>query len=302
MGMKRATKEQAKLRMFLYGASGSGKTYSALQIAKHLGEKIGFFDTEKHSAVKYSDLFEFDCEEIVDDYNPRRLIEKLKKESKNYDVLVIDSLTHFWQDTPNCFLDLQEQEVKKVQARGGKADSFAAWKFITPLYNEFVQTILSLPCHIIQTARAAEEYSREGGKVTKVGMKPKFRDGYLYEMDVAGLIDAEHNLLIDKSRCPALDGKLFAKPGKQVADLLLAWLGTGVAPREVPSEPVSEVTPIVSDADALLANMKACTTLEELKAAVASATTANTEKRITAEEYKELGVVYLAVKKALAAA
>ena len=36
----RATKTQSKLRMALYGVSGSGKTFSALAIAKGLGGRV----------------------------------------------------------------------------------------------------------------------------------------------------------------------------------------------------------------------------------------------------------------------
>ena len=57
---KKATKEQAKLRLALFGVSGSGKTYTALRIATGLGGKIAVIDTERNSACKYSDRFDFD--------------------------------------------------------------------------------------------------------------------------------------------------------------------------------------------------------------------------------------------------
>ena len=57
---KKATKEKAKLRLAVFGVSGSGKTFSALRIAKGLGGKIAVIDTERNSACKYSDRFDFD--------------------------------------------------------------------------------------------------------------------------------------------------------------------------------------------------------------------------------------------------
>ncbi|HOV15135.1 MAG TPA: AAA family ATPase, partial [Spirochaetota bacterium] len=50
MGFIKATKKQSKLRIALDGASGSGKTYSALTLASSLSKKIAFIDTEKGSA------------------------------------------------------------------------------------------------------------------------------------------------------------------------------------------------------------------------------------------------------------
>ena len=65
---KKATKKQAKLRLALFGVSGSGKTYSALRLAKGLGGSIAVIDTENHTACKYSDRFDFDvceCKKLV---------------------------------------------------------------------------------------------------------------------------------------------------------------------------------------------------------------------------------------------
>ena len=52
---KKATKKQAKLRLTLDGPPGSGKTYSALELAKHLGGRTALIDTEHGSASKYAD-------------------------------------------------------------------------------------------------------------------------------------------------------------------------------------------------------------------------------------------------------
>jgi DNA replication protein DnaC len=47
---KPATKSNLKIRLALSGASGSGKTFSALAIASHIGKKIALIDTERGSA------------------------------------------------------------------------------------------------------------------------------------------------------------------------------------------------------------------------------------------------------------
>jgi SpoVK/Ycf46/Vps4 family AAA+-type ATPase len=62
---KRATKAQSKLRLCLVGPPGSGKTYTALSIARYLGSNIAVIDTERGSASKYSDEFVFDALDLA---------------------------------------------------------------------------------------------------------------------------------------------------------------------------------------------------------------------------------------------
>jgi ATP-dependent protease Clp ATPase subunit len=63
---KKATKTNIKIRLALSGASGSGKTFSALAIASHLSSPIALIDTERGSASKYADKFDFDVCELTD--------------------------------------------------------------------------------------------------------------------------------------------------------------------------------------------------------------------------------------------
>jgi hypothetical protein len=64
MPFPRATKLEAKLRLALAAPSGAGKTYTALQLATHLGGPIAVIDTEHGSASKYANLFTFDVIEL----------------------------------------------------------------------------------------------------------------------------------------------------------------------------------------------------------------------------------------------
>jgi hypothetical protein len=245
MGFKKATKAQAKLRMAVHGPSGSGKTRSALEVARHLGKRIALVDTERGSASKYANLVEFDVQEVYDNYHPNRAIKAMDEAAAEaYDVLIVDSLSHFWNG-PGGFLELVDEEVKKMRARGGKADSFAAWKEIDPIYRRLMQAILACPMHVIVTMRAKQEYVKEQddrGKTTirKVGMAPEMRDAAQYEFDVEGMLDIDHNLVIGKTRCDELDGKVFNKPGREVAEILKRWLSDGAPVAQAASEPRDE--------------------------------------------------------------
>ena len=96
---KKATKSQAKLRAAIFGPSGAGKTMSSLRIATGLAGKTGriaVIDTERGSAAKYADLFEFDVAEPADK-TIESYVETIQQ-ARGYDVLVIDSLSHAWAE------------------------------------------------------------------------------------------------------------------------------------------------------------------------------------------------------------
>ena len=76
--------------------SGSATTYTLLQLATDLGGPVALIDTERGSASKYADIFEFDVLELAS-YDPAHLIEIIDEvAAKQYRVLCIDSLSHFW--------------------------------------------------------------------------------------------------------------------------------------------------------------------------------------------------------------
>ena len=90
---RKAEKERTHLRMALYGASGSGKTLTALNIAQGLGGKIAVIDTEHGNASIYGDRVDFDVLELTE-YHPQRYIDAINAAaSAGYNVLIIDSLS-----------------------------------------------------------------------------------------------------------------------------------------------------------------------------------------------------------------
>lgn len=226
----KATKQQSKLRLALIGTSGSGKTFTALNIGQHLGEKVAVIDTERGSASKYADLFEFDVLEL-DSFSPLTYVEALKAaEAAGYDVIIVDSLSHAWMGKDGAL-----EQVDKVAKRSESRNSFAAWRDVTPMHNALVDAMLHSNCHIIATMRAKSEYvleTNERGKQVprKIGMAPIQRDGLEYEFDVIADMDADNNMIVSKTRCTALTGAVVNKPGKDIADVLNAWLSDGSAP------------------------------------------------------------------------
>lgn len=227
MTFQKAVKHEAKLRLAIAGPSGSGKTFTSLAIATALanGGKIALVDTEHGSASKYADLFEFDVLELTAPFHPKRFVEAITEAGKvGYSVIILDSLTHAWSG-PGGLLEI----VDEIAARTRSANTFAAWKDATPIQNGLVEGIVAAPLHLIATMRSKQEYiltQDERGKQVprKVGMAPQQRDGFEYEFDVFIDMDIDNTGIVQKTRCPALTGGVFKKPGADVADILLKWL------------------------------------------------------------------------------
>lgn len=248
---QKAIKTESKLRLAIAGPSGSGKTYSALAIGTVLGEKVAVVDTEHGSASKYADLFDFDVLEMHAPYSPNKYVTAIEAaQEAGYDVLILDSTSHAWNGAGGM-LEMVEQVSKKY-----KGNSYAAWGEITPIYQNMIESIIAADMHVIVTMRSKQDYilvEKNGKQMPqKVGMAPVQRDGFEYEFDVFLDMDIENNAIVQKTRCPDLSGKVFAKPGQNIANILKEWLHGQPAPRK--HKPVAE--PMREDvADVILKEM-----------------------------------------------
>jgi DNA polymerase III delta prime subunit len=231
MGFVKAVKHGAKLRMSIEGPSGSGKTFTALKVARALvgpQGRIAVLDSENGSASKYADAFEFDTDPTFKaPYHPDKYTAAVKDaEAAGYDCLIVDSLSHAWSG-PGGLLEAKDDIAKRKQG-----NSYVAWADATPIQNRMIQTILDSKLHVIVTMRSKMEYILEevtrNGKKTqsprKIGLAPVQRDGVEYEFDVTLAMDLDHCGSIQKTRCTALDGKVYDKPGTEVAEALRLWL------------------------------------------------------------------------------
>lgn len=225
---QKASKTLSRLRLALVGPSGSGKTYSALAIATGLGSRIAVIDTERGSASKYAGVFSFDTVQL-ETFHPQKYIDAiLAAEKAEFDVLIIDSLSHAWIGKEGA-LDLVDAAAKR--SRSG--NTFNAWRDVTPLHNSMIDAILRSKCHVIITLRTKTEYVVELDQATgrsvprKVGLAPVQRAGLEYETDIVAELDLDHNLSVSKSRCPELSGTVTQRPGADFGRKLAAWLSDG---------------------------------------------------------------------------
>lgn len=223
---KKATKSQAKLRAAIFGPSGAGKTMSSLRIATGLAGKAGriaVIDTERGSAAKYADLFEFDVAEPADK-TIESYVETIQQ-ARGYDVLVIDSLSHAWAELLT--------EIDRLANAKFRGNTWSAWSEGTPKQRKLVDAILDFPGHVIATMRSKTEWQSTSGadgksRPVRVGLAPEQGKGIEYEFDVLFEISPEHIVHVIKDRSGRFQDKLIEKPSEEFGKQLAAWLSDGV--------------------------------------------------------------------------
>jgi len=94
----RAQRPKTKLRLAISGPTGSGKTCGALNLAFGLGGRVALIDTEGAGAL-YAQTGDYDICALPGPLNPPKYLEALRAaEAAGYNVVIIDSLRHFWPD------------------------------------------------------------------------------------------------------------------------------------------------------------------------------------------------------------
>ena len=228
MKLQKAERNQVKLRLGLSGASGFGKSYSALLLAYGITNdwtKIAIIDTENNSASLYSHLGDFNVLSLNEPYAPERYIQAIEVcEKEEIEVVIIDSITHEWSGKGGC-LELHEQ-------LGGR---FQDWAKITPRHQAFIDKILNSNCHVITTVRRKTDYSldKDGNgktKVMKLGTKEITRDGFEYELTVNfELINDNHLVTASKDRTGLFSGKPEFVINSSTGKKLIEWCNLGIS-------------------------------------------------------------------------
>lgn len=229
MQLKKATRQQVKLRLNISAPSGGGKTYSALRMAYGLirnWDKIAVIDTENSSASLYSHLGEFNVIDLAPPFSPERYIEAVTAcVQAGMECIIIDSSTHEWSGAGGC-LEINELLAKSKY----KGNTWSAWSETTPRHDAFLNTVLQCPVHIITCTRSkTETVMGEDKKVKKLGMKDQQRDGWEYELTVSLNIDRDtHMALPSKDRTNLFEGKDPFIITEETGAMIRQWCESGV--------------------------------------------------------------------------
>ncbi len=225
-GFRKAKAEQAAIKMGIYGAPGSGKTFTSLLLAEGLakvnGTRVAYIDTERGTdfyckAVPSRPVHpeEFDFDAIYTRSLTEALYELKKLKPDEHGVIVLDSVTHMWEAA--------------IAAYGGRQTSIGtipmqAWGRIKKPYKELMAFLLSCPQHIIICGREGTEYAtdEETEELKAVGKKMKAEGETPYEPHILIRMEqlkakktmeqSQIIAYIEKDRTGVLQGRSFVNP------------------------------------------------------------------------------------------
>jgi hypothetical protein len=223
MELKRASQKGKKLRIGLSGASGFGKTFSALLMGFGMTndwKTICVIDTESSSL--YSHLGDFNTIDLQAPFTPEKFIQAISlAEHSKMDLIIVDSLSAEWSGQGGC-LDIHEQ-------LGGR---FQDWALVKKRHQAFIDAILQSKCHIITCVRRKVEYSLDKDsngrtKVFKLGTKEITSDNYEYELDLNfELINENHLAKATKDRLGLYMNKPEFVINSATGKRLISWVNT----------------------------------------------------------------------------
>lgn len=273
---KRALRENVPLLIGLAGASGSGKTYTAMTLARGMSGDRPFavIDTEAGRAKHYAETFAFDHADIHPPFRPQTYLDAIIAADKaSYPVIVVDSMSHEWAGDGGI-LDWQDEEWGK--------DNHAEWarmkSWIKPKlgHKAMVSKLLQVRAHVILCFRAepkiemVDDPDKPGKKKIAEKKGPGGFKGWLpiceknlpYELTASFLFMAEDPGVPVPMKLPAQLAPFFptgkqvtAEAGRQLASWARGGTQQGVdAPVDssagappVEGDPIKELSALLAD-------------------------------------------------------
>ena len=196
--IRTAQRQGARLLIQLSGVSGSGKTYTALQLAYGLAggdaSKVLLIDTENRRGSLYANALPepFRVIDFYAPFSPDRYIEAIDAACQaGAQVIVIDSVTHEWESEGGC------------EWIANQTPRFPDWKRAKALHKRFMTHMLQSPAHIIACTRAREKVDFTDPKNPRpLGIQPIQEKNFSFESTVS-LMMHDQGRRQDVLKCPA---------------------------------------------------------------------------------------------------
>jgi hypothetical protein len=168
-----------KIKLLVWGATGTGKTTLALQFPAPV-----VIDMEGGCDL-YGDRAKFDVLRTSDLARIRTALQYLSTQQHNYQTLVIDPITVYWEETQRYWQRVFLDRMKG--AKGHKTEFFELgpkeWAKIKESYKTFMQRLIDLPMHVVCCARSKVRY-KDGGYMVADGEAPDCEKSTEYLFDV----------------------------------------------------------------------------------------------------------------------
>ncbi len=234
--LKKASNDTAFAKIGILGFNGSGKTYTAAEIAigicgKTKKNKVAFFDTEKGSdfLVKKFEKAGIDLH-VHKGRAFKDLISVMKEAEQAEMILIIDSITHIWRDLCDSYQTSQKRRFLEMRD----------WGVLKKQWSEFTDLYINSKLHVLMLGRAGDVYETERNETTgknemiKNGVKMKvegetgFEPDLLIEMERFWENDVLQNkAYIVKDRSNTMNGKSFDKPTFKTFESFFNFINIG---------------------------------------------------------------------------
>jgi hypothetical protein len=200
-----AVREKLPLLLGLAGGTGSGKTFSALELAKGIsqGARFAVIDSENGRASTYADQFDFDTADLRAPFRPQTYTDAiLAADAAGYPVIVVDSASHEWYGDGGC-LDWHDEIMGTDQKK-----NITAWIEPKKSHKRMVTRLLQTSAHVILCFRAEPKVEVETDSQGRMKVIPKASltglDGWIpiAEKNLPYELTASFLLMADKPGVP----------------------------------------------------------------------------------------------------
>jgi hypothetical protein len=235
-----ASRKSAPLSVYIEGESGSGKTYSALLLARGLvgpTGRIGVIDTEGNRSLIYADdplIGGFRHINFDAPYSPDRMIEGLKAAiADKWDAIVLDSAS-LEHDGEGGLLDMAENEADSLASKNPNNRAISQQKWTRPklAHKRFLNFAVGLPSHVIFCFRQTltTDFNAKPPVTIKTAVAEK---NTKFSLEMHCLIDAEHRAHWSRVPKPYLGCIKNASPITiEMGQMLASEAGNGETPRK----------------------------------------------------------------------
>ncbi len=202
---KDAARQSVPLLVGLFGASGSGKTMSALRLATGIqsvaGGDIFAIDTEARRMLHYADRYRFKHIQFDAPFGSLDYLAAIRQSVKaGASVVIVDSMSHE-HSSEGGYLSTQAYELDRMAGDDyGKRErvKMAAWIKPAQYRSQMINGLLQLNANLIFCYRAKEKTKpvrNTQGKteIKEMGFMPIAGDELLYEMTVNCMLLPQSN-------------------------------------------------------------------------------------------------------------
>lgn len=189
---EKAEKTADRLKMYIYGKAGTGKTITALQFPNP-----AVIDAESGS-LHYGDDFDFYRLETSDPDEVNQAIDELLEDPGDFKTIVIDPITAIYDQ----MVINKEKRMKEKKGNIHYEIQPLDYKSIKTDIRILMDKLLSLDLNVIMTARSKAEYA-PGEFMRQVGQKPEGHKDLPYMFDVV----LELTVKDDGTRMARVDNK-----------------------------------------------------------------------------------------------